>query len=242
MTYARSRSRCSNPPRDGARRLAQDLGIAGNARARGGFQPRYTPDEVRRAALALFRAVERRLPALATSKWWKEERHGVFIDYNQNAKDRTTCSAYSLRPTPDARISALLRWDEVLRAASLPTSRSRRCPPAFGSSEISTAGSRRARARSMLCSSWLVPTKPSPLGDAPRPPHFSQARLGIDTGRPFALQELGGAWARGSHPHAARRWWPTHWTRRQPWPASSAGNSGIPRSRHYSRSTTAIRN
>jgi bifunctional non-homologous end joining protein LigD len=75
--------------------------------------PRWTFDEVRRAALALSRAVERRMPALATSKWWKEERHGVFLDYNQNAKDRTTCSAYSVRPLPDARVSAPLHWDEV---------------------------------------------------------------------------------------------------------------------------------
>jgi bifunctional non-homologous end joining protein LigD len=69
--------------------------------------------EVRRAALALSRAVERRAPNLATSKWWKEERHGVFLDYNQNAKDRTTCSAYSVRPLPDARVSTPLHWHEV---------------------------------------------------------------------------------------------------------------------------------
>jgi DNA ligase D-like protein (predicted polymerase) len=75
--------------------------------------PRWSFDEVRRAALALSRAVERRVPTLATSKWWKEERHGVFLDYNQNAKDRTTCSAYSVRPLPDARVSAPLHWYEV---------------------------------------------------------------------------------------------------------------------------------
>jgi DNA ligase D-like protein (predicted polymerase) len=73
----------------------------------------WTFDEVRRAALALAREVERRAPGLATSKWWKEERHGVFLDYNQNAKDRTVASAYSVRPTPDARVSAPLTWDEV---------------------------------------------------------------------------------------------------------------------------------
>src|SRR5438874_1535137 len=77
------------------------------------IEPRWTFVEVRRAALALSRAVERRAPALATSKWWKEERHGVFLDYNQNAKDRTTCSAYSVRPLPDARVSAPLQWHEV---------------------------------------------------------------------------------------------------------------------------------
>jgi bifunctional non-homologous end joining protein LigD len=77
------------------------------------IEPRWTFVEVRRAALALSRAVERRLPALASSKWWKEERHGVFLDYNQNAKDRTTCSAYSVRPLPDARVSTPLYWHEV---------------------------------------------------------------------------------------------------------------------------------
>src|SRR6266576_3940015 len=69
--------------------------------------------EVRRAAVALAREVERRVPDIATSKWWKEERHGVFLDYNQNAKDRTVASAYSVRPTPDARVSAPLLWSEV---------------------------------------------------------------------------------------------------------------------------------
>ncbi|SEC09191.1 DNA polymerase domain-containing protein [Terriglobus roseus] len=77
------------------------------------IEPRWSFTEVRRAALALARAVERRSP-LASSKWWKEERHGVFLDYNQNAKDRTTCSAYSVRPLPDARVSTPLRWDEVM--------------------------------------------------------------------------------------------------------------------------------
>ena len=77
------------------------------------IQRRWTFTDVRKAALALSRAIERRLPALATSKWWKEERHGVFLDYNQNAKDRTTCSAYSVRPLPDARVSTPLSWSEV---------------------------------------------------------------------------------------------------------------------------------
>jgi DNA ligase D-like protein (predicted polymerase) len=77
------------------------------------IQQRWTFSEVRRAAVALSREIERRLPKLATSKWWKEERHGVFLDYNQNAKDRTTCSAYSVRPLPDARVSMPLRWEEV---------------------------------------------------------------------------------------------------------------------------------
>jgi bifunctional non-homologous end joining protein LigD len=77
------------------------------------IERRWTYPEVRRAALALARDVERRAPSIATSKWWKEERHGVFLDYNQNAKDRTVASVFSVRPTPDARVSWPLRWDEV---------------------------------------------------------------------------------------------------------------------------------
>jgi len=77
------------------------------------IEPDWSFTEVRRAALALAREIERRLPELATSKWWKEERQGVFLDYNQNARDRTVASAYSVRPVPDARVSTPLRWDEV---------------------------------------------------------------------------------------------------------------------------------
>ncbi len=77
------------------------------------IEQRWGFDEVRRAAVALAREVERRAPTLATSKWWKEERHGVFVDYNQNAKDRTIAAAYSVRPVPEARVSAPLSWDEV---------------------------------------------------------------------------------------------------------------------------------
>ncbi|MGA6974572.1 MAG: non-homologous end-joining DNA ligase [Candidatus Binatus sp.] len=101
--------------------LLQEMGLQGWPKTSGSrglhvnvrIYPRWPFDEVRRAALALSRAVERRAPTLATSKWWKEERHGVFLDYNQNAKDRTTCSAYSVRPVPDARVSAPLHWREV---------------------------------------------------------------------------------------------------------------------------------
>jgi len=101
--------------------LLEELGLQGWPKTSGSrgmhvnvrIQPRWTFREVRRAAVALSRAVERRAPALASSKWWKEERHGVFIDYNQNAKDRTTCSAYSVRPLPDARVSTPLSWQEV---------------------------------------------------------------------------------------------------------------------------------
>ena len=99
----------------------QEMGLRGWPKTSGSrgihvnvrIEPRWSFTEVRRAALALSRAIERRAPALASSKWWKEERHGVFIDYNQNAKDRTTCSAYSVRPLPDARVSTPLHWHEV---------------------------------------------------------------------------------------------------------------------------------
>jgi DNA ligase D-like protein (predicted polymerase) len=77
------------------------------------IERRWGFDEVRRAALALAREVERRVPKLATSAWWKEERHGVFIDYNQNAKDRTVCSAYSVRPNEEARVSTPVTWEEL---------------------------------------------------------------------------------------------------------------------------------
>jgi DNA ligase D-like protein (predicted polymerase) len=103
------------------RALLDEVGLRGWPKTSGSrgmhvnvrIAPRWTFAEVRRAAVALSRAVERRVPKLASSKWWKEERHGVFLDYNQNAKDRTTCSAYSVRPLPDARVSTPLRWEEV---------------------------------------------------------------------------------------------------------------------------------
>jgi bifunctional non-homologous end joining protein LigD len=103
------------------REAIEDFGLVGWPKTSGsrGFhvycriERRWSFMEVRRAALALAREVERRAPDLSTSKWWKEERHGVFLDYNQNAKDRTVASAYSVRPTPDARVSTPLRWDEV---------------------------------------------------------------------------------------------------------------------------------
>jgi DNA ligase D-like protein (predicted polymerase) len=103
------------------RGVLKDVGLTGWPKTSGSrgmhvfvrIERRWTFDQVRRAALALAREVERRAPLLATSKWWKEERHGVFIDYNQNAKDRTVCSAYSVRPTVDARVSAPLAWNEV---------------------------------------------------------------------------------------------------------------------------------
>jgi len=103
------------------RATLKDMGLAGWPKTSGSrgmhvivrIEQRWSFDQVRRSALALAREVERRAPGIATSKWWKEERQGVFVDYNQNAKDRTVASAYSVRPTPDARVSAPLDWDEV---------------------------------------------------------------------------------------------------------------------------------
>ncbi len=101
--------------------LLEELGMQGFAKTSGSrglhvlvrIEPRWGFSDVRRAALALAREIERRAPSIATSKWWKEERRGVFLDYNQNAKDKTTCSAYSVRPLPDARVSAPMEWSEV---------------------------------------------------------------------------------------------------------------------------------
>jgi bifunctional non-homologous end joining protein LigD len=104
-----------------ARDVLADFGLTGWPKTSGSrgmhiyarIEPRWTFPQVRSAAVALAREIERRAPGEATSRWWKEERHGVFVDYNQNAKDRTVASAYSVRPMPDARVSAPLRWDEV---------------------------------------------------------------------------------------------------------------------------------
>src|ERR1700693_2314260 len=104
-----------------SREVLKDFGLVGWPKTSGSrgiqfyarIEPRWTFPQVRRAALAVAREVERRAPKIATSRWWKEERHGIFLDYNQNAKDRTIASAYSVRPTPDARVSTPLSWDEV---------------------------------------------------------------------------------------------------------------------------------
>jgi bifunctional non-homologous end joining protein LigD len=135
------------------------------------IEPRWTFPEVRRAAIALSRAVERRVPSIATSKWWKEERHGVFLDYNQNAKDRTTCSAYSVRPLPDARVSTPLRWDEIPE-----------CDPAdftvftvperFVSLGDPHAGMDAQAGSLERLLELAAQDEAAGLGDAPWPPHF----------------------------------------------------------------------
>ncbi len=159
--------------------LLQELGLRAWPKTSGSrgmhvnvrIQPRWSFSEVRRAALALSRAVERRVPALASSKWWKEERHGVFLDYNQNAKDRTTCSAYSVRPLPDARVSAPLYWHEVLD-----------CEPADFTvltmpSRFAEIGDPHAAMNGEAGSlegllELAAKDEAAGLGDAPWPPHF----------------------------------------------------------------------
>src|SRR4051794_5960382 len=139
------------------------------------IEPEWDFLEVRRAALAMAREVERRAPELATTKWWKEERHGVFVDYNQNARDRTVASCYSVRPTPDARVSCALDWDEVLdaepgdlRLDTVPDRLRRAGDPAAdidlnaGSLDALLDLARR--------------DEEGGLGDAPWPPHFPKQR------------------------------------------------------------------
>jgi bifunctional non-homologous end joining protein LigD len=159
--------------------LLEELGLRGWPKTSGSrgmhvnvrIAPRWSFTEVRRAALALAREIERRAPGLATSKWWKEERKGVFLDYNQNAKDRTTCSAYSVRPLPDARVSTPLRWEEVpdcnpadFTVATVPARMAALGDPHAGIDESpgSLEGLLDLAARD----------EASGLGDAPWPPHF----------------------------------------------------------------------
>lgn len=136
------------------------------------IHPRWSFTDVRRAALALAREVERRHP-MASSKWWKEERHGVFLDYNQNAKDRTTCSAYSVRPLPDARVSTPLAWDEVMQCdpseftvLTVPERFSKIGDPQAAMDQ--NAGSLDALLEMSLRD------EANGIGDAPWPPHFKK--------------------------------------------------------------------
>ena len=154
----------------------QDVGLMGWPKTSGKrglhvyvrIEKRWSFDEVRRAALALAREVERRAPSLATSKWWKEERHGVFVDYNQNAKDRTVAAAYSVRPTPQATVSAPLRWEEV--ASCEPGDFTLASMPA----RFKQLGDRHAGidATSGSLESLLELFDRQGLGDAPWPPHY----------------------------------------------------------------------
>ena len=138
------------------------------------IQPRWTFTEVRRAALALSRAVERRAPSLASSKWWKEERHGVFLDYNQNAKDRTTCSAYSVRPLPDARVSAPLAWNEVAECEPADFT-VLTMPQRFAAIGDPHAGIEAEQGSLEQLLDLASRDEAEGLGDAPWPPHFRKA-------------------------------------------------------------------
>jgi DNA ligase D-like protein (predicted polymerase) len=135
------------------------------------IERRWSFDEVRRAALAVAREVERRAPERATSKWWKEERHGVFLDYNQNAKDRTVASAWSVRPTPDARVSMPLLWDEVAgcdpAAFTLVTAPARFAERGDASAGIDAAAGSLDRLLELSAAQ-----ESAGLGDAPWPPHY----------------------------------------------------------------------
>ncbi len=146
-------------------------GIHVNAR----IKRRWNFDQVRRAALAVAREVERRQPDRATSKWWKEERHGVFIDYNQNAKDRTVASAWSVRPTPDARVSMPIEWDEVAEvdpaAFTLVTA-----PRRFAERGDASAGFDKAAGSLDKLLAMSASQEAAGLGDAPWPPHYKKQR------------------------------------------------------------------
>jgi bifunctional non-homologous end joining protein LigD len=159
------------------------------------IHPRWSFGEVRRAALALARQVERRAPTLATSKWWKEERHGVFLDYNQNAKDRTVCSAYSVRPKPDARVSAPVTWDELAQCD--PGDFTLRTMP----SRFAAIGDRHAGIDAAACSleSLLELSRAHEaegLGDAPWPPHYRKQPGEPDRVAPSKRKSAGSAGGR----------------------------------------------
>jgi bifunctional non-homologous end joining protein LigD len=157
----------------------EDMGLRGWPKTSGSrgmhihvlIAQRWTFAEVRRAAVTLSRAIERRIPALASSKWWKEERHGVFLDYNQNAKDRTTCSAYSVRPLPDARVSTPLYWHEVpdcdpadFTVLTVPARFAKLGDPHAGMNEEPGSLEKLLELAAV--------DESAGLGDAPWPPHF----------------------------------------------------------------------
>jgi DNA ligase D-like protein (predicted polymerase) len=159
--------------------LLEEMGLRGWPKTSGSrgmhvnvrIEPRWSFTEVRRAALALSREVERRAPTLASSKWWKEERHGVFLDYNQNAKDRTTCSAYSVRPLPDARVSTPLEWSEVPDCDPADFT-VLTVPKRFAEHGDPHAGMDGAPGSLEKLLELAARDEAAGLGDAPWPPHF----------------------------------------------------------------------
>jgi len=165
------------------REVLEDFGLAGFPKTSGKrglhvhvrIRPQWAYEDVRRSALALAREVERRMPKLATTKWWKEERHGVFIDYNQNARDRTIASAYSVRPTPEATVSAPIEWEELadceprdFTLATMPRRYAERGDPhrAIDRRKCSLAKVLELVGRQ----------ERDGQGDAPWPPHYRKAR------------------------------------------------------------------
>ena len=165
-----------------AREVLRDHGLEGWPKTSGSrgihinvrIEPRWSFDRVRRAALALAREVERRAPRLATSKWWKEERHGVFLDYNQNAKDRTVASAYSVRPVPEAWVSAPVTWDE-LPACELGDFTLATVPDRFRAVGDPAAGMDFAIGSLEGLLDLSARQEREGQGDAPWPPHYAKA-------------------------------------------------------------------
>jgi DNA ligase D-like protein (predicted polymerase) len=165
-----------------AREVLSDAGLVGWPKTSGSrgihvnvrIERSWPFDDVRRAALALAREVERRAPSIATSKWWKEERHGVFVDYNQNAKDRTVASAYSVRPVPDARVSAPVTWDE-LPECELGDFTIATVPGRFAAIGDPAAGIDEAVGSLEALLELSARQAKAGLGDAPWPPHYARA-------------------------------------------------------------------
>ena len=229
------------------RETLRDLGLVGWPKTSGSrgvhvnvrLERRWTFPEVRRAALALAREVERRAPRIATSRWWKEERHGVFLDYNQNAKDRTVASAYSIRPRPDARVSAPVTWEE------LDVVPARGLHPAHdaGAFRAARGSARRHRRASVLarprCWSSSRRQEADGLGDAPWPPHYAK-----QAGEPKRVQPsrakrdgaVGVGARRRAEAASSRSAGPARGTTRSP--GSSAGRRAIPTRRRISSRAT----
>jgi len=163
------------------RGVLEELGLQGWPKTSGSrgmhvnvrIERKWTFDEVRRAALALAREVERRAPEIATSRWWKEERHGVFLDYNQNAKDRTVASAWSVRPTPDARVSMPIAWDEV--ASCDPTLYTlATAPKRFAERGDASEGIDESAGSLDRLLELSARQEAEGAGDAPWPPHYKK--------------------------------------------------------------------
>jgi bifunctional non-homologous end joining protein LigD len=199
------------------REVLADYGLAGWPKTSGSrgihvnvrIERRWGFDEVRRAALALAREVERRAPAMASSKWWKEERHGVFIDYNQNAKDRTVASAYSVRPVPNAQVSAPLTWDE-LPACELADFTLATVPARFARIGDPAAGMDRAAGSLDRLLELAERQARAGLPDAPWPPHYAKApgeppRVMPSRARKAAADEADGGAGRAPSPSPTGR-------------------------------------